>query len=61
MKIDPPVTAIGKSTPVKVHVTDPHGARHIGAFVEQNGARYTVFDKVYPAHRAGSDQRGPAR
>jgi len=51
LAIDPGVKAIGQSTPVKLHLTAPHGARHIVAAVEQNGARFTVFDKQYPTRR----------
>jgi murein DD-endopeptidase MepM/ murein hydrolase activator NlpD len=51
LAIDPPVKAIGLNTPVKLHLTAPHGVRSIVAFVEQNGARYPVFNKRYPAHR----------
>lgn len=49
--IDPPVKAIGASTPVQVEVTDPYGLRRLTVLVEQNGARYTVFDQHHPAHR----------
>lgn len=49
--VDPPVKAIGAATPVKVEVTDPYGVRRITATVEQNGARYAVFDQHAPARR----------
>jgi murein DD-endopeptidase MepM/ murein hydrolase activator NlpD len=49
--VDPLVKAIGASTPVHVEVTDPYGLRRLTALVEQNGARYTVFDQHHPAHR----------
>jgi len=49
--VDPPVKAIGASTPVQVQVTDPYGVRRLTVVVEQNGARYTVFDQHNPAHR----------
>jgi hypothetical protein len=49
--VDPPVKAIGASTPVQVEVTDPYGLRRLTVLVEQNGARYTVFDQHHPAHR----------
>ena len=49
--VDPPVKAIGVSTPVQVQVSDPYGLRRLTAVVEQNGARYTVFDQHHPAHR----------
>ena len=49
--VTPPVKAIGAGTPVKVELTDPYGVRRLTAVVEQNGARYTVFDQRHPAHR----------
>jgi hypothetical protein len=49
--VDPPVKTIGVSTPVQVQVTDPYGLRRLTSLVEQNGARYTVFDQHNPAHR----------
>jgi len=49
--LEPPVKAIGASTPVQVEISDPYGLRRITALVEQNGARYTVFDQRHPAHR----------
>lgn len=49
--VTPPVKAIGASTPVKVELTDPYGVRRLTAVVEQNGARYTVFDQRRPARR----------
>ena len=51
VRIDPPVTAIGNSTPVKLTLTAPNGVRVISAVVEQNGAKHTVFSKVYPTRR----------
>ena len=49
--VDPPVKAIGARTPVKFRLTDPYGARRITATVEQNGARYAVFELRNPSHR----------
>jgi murein DD-endopeptidase MepM/ murein hydrolase activator NlpD len=60
LAIDPPVKAIGLSTPVKLHLTAPHGARRIVAVVEQNGAHYTVFDKQYPTKRMVLTSSGQA-
>ena len=51
LSVNPPVSAIGGATPVKVHVSNPHGVRQITAVVEQNGARYTVFEERNPASR----------
>jgi len=49
--LDPPVKAIGANTPVKAEITGVYGLRRVAAVVEQNGARYTVFEKRNPAHR----------
>ena len=38
------VTGLGQATPITVHVHDPRGIRRLQAFVEQNGARYQVFE-----------------
>ena len=43
------VTTIGQSTPISVHVTDPHGVRSISATVEQNGASYSVWQMSQPS------------
>jgi hypothetical protein len=51
VSLDPSVKAIGKITPVKVHLVAPHGVRHIVAAVEQDGAKYNMFDKQYPTKR----------
>ncbi len=51
VSINPPVTAIGKSTPVKIHLVAPHGARRILATIEQNSVSYSVLDKRYPTRR----------
>jgi murein DD-endopeptidase MepM/ murein hydrolase activator NlpD len=51
LKIDPPVPAIGTSTPVQVRVDNPHGIRRFTAIIEQNGTRYTVVDLREEAHR----------
>ena len=50
LSIDP-ITAIGKSTPVKVRVDAPHGTRRIIAVLEQGGARYTMFESDSRPHR----------
>jgi murein DD-endopeptidase MepM/ murein hydrolase activator NlpD len=38
------VTSLGMTTPITVRIRDPHGVRSVVAFVEQNGARYKVFE-----------------
>jgi hypothetical protein len=60
LSIDPPVAAVGNSTPVKIRLVAPHGARHISAAIEQNGASYTVFDKRYPTKRVVFTDSGKA-
>lgn len=44
-----PVTTLGQATPITVHVHDPHGVRSLAAFVEQNGARYRVWELAQPS------------
>ncbi len=44
-----PVTTLGQATPITVHVRDPHGVRRLSAFVEQNGARYRVWELAQPS------------
>ena len=35
---------LGQTTPIAVHVHDRHGVRKVTAFIEQNGARYGVWE-----------------
>ena len=51
LQFDPQPKAIGQSTPVKVEVSNPHGIRHVTAWVEQDGARTQVFDTSNPSTR----------
>jgi len=51
LEIDPAVSNIGSETPVKIHVTDPHGIRNVVASVEQNGSTYQVFVETRPSTR----------
>ncbi|HWB95808.1 MAG TPA: M23 family metallopeptidase [Bryobacteraceae bacterium] len=53
LSVNPPVTAIGVTTPVKVHVSNPHGVRRITAFVEQGDARYQMAEETNPSSRIG--------
>src|SRR5579864_6086966 len=46
-----PPKAIGAATPVTIHVTNPHGARHVIATIEQNGATQTLLETANPANR----------
>ena len=45
------LTALGQATPITVQVSDPHGVRRIAALVEQNGARYRVWETSQPTRR----------
>jgi len=45
------LTALGQATPITVRVKDPHGVRKVTAYVEQNGARYPVWEAARPARR----------
>jgi hypothetical protein len=47
----PQPTAIGASTPVTVHVANPHGLRRFTAVLEQDGARTTLSETSSPADR----------
>ena len=47
----PQPTAIGASTPVTVHISNPHGLRRFTAVLEQDGARTTITETRNPADR----------
>ncbi len=49
--LSPSVTAIGQATPINVRVSGPHGIRRIAAYIEQNGARYAVWEQKQPSRR----------
>jgi len=51
LSVTPPVTAVGVTTPIKVHVNNPHGVRRLTAILEQDGARYQVFEDRNPSSR----------
>src|SRR5689334_13391358 len=51
VQIPASVNAIGRSTPVAIHISDPHGVRHVKAFLEQNGTRYSLGEQSQPSHR----------
>src|SRR5439155_1445196 len=44
LDLQSPATTLGQATPITVHVRDPRGVRSLAAFVEQNGARYRVWE-----------------
>jgi hypothetical protein len=49
--MDPVVKAIGASTPVKIEAAGTYGLRRFTAMLEQNGARYTIYEQRNPARR----------
>lgn len=49
-----PVTTLGQATLITVHVRDPRGVRRLAAFVEQNGARYRVWELAQPSRVSDS-------
>jgi murein DD-endopeptidase MepM/ murein hydrolase activator NlpD len=46
------VTFLGQATPITVHVHDPRGVRSVTVSVEQNGAKYHVWDAPKPSSDA---------
>jgi hypothetical protein len=51
VEMTPVVKTIGLSTPVTFRVSNPHGVRRVSAYLEQNGARYPLFEQTAPARR----------
>jgi murein DD-endopeptidase MepM/ murein hydrolase activator NlpD len=47
--IPPSLTSLGQATPVRLDVRDPHGVRRVHAYLEQNGARYQIFEITQPS------------
>ena len=45
------LSALGRSTSISIHVSDPHGVRSVRVWVEQNGNRYLVREGTLPARR----------
>jgi murein DD-endopeptidase MepM/ murein hydrolase activator NlpD len=43
------VGAVGQSTPIPIHVHDPHGIREVKLLIEQDGVRYPAADILEPA------------
>ena len=50
-EMTPRVDAIGVGTPVTVKLTNSHGIRQVSAYLDQNGARHSVFLQTAPARR----------
>jgi murein DD-endopeptidase MepM/ murein hydrolase activator NlpD len=55
VELPPAVVSLGQATPITVYVRDPRGIRRLQAFVEQNGARYPVFEMAQPSKSTDSD------
>ena len=51
VEIPASVTVVGSATPVSAQVTDPHGISKIEAWIEQKGARYSIYSTTQPARR----------
>jgi murein DD-endopeptidase MepM/ murein hydrolase activator NlpD len=51
VEVNPPVKAVGDSTPVHVVLTNPHGVRSVRAILEQDGKSYPIAGPQEPAHR----------
>jgi murein DD-endopeptidase MepM/ murein hydrolase activator NlpD len=47
--VTPAPGVLGAATQFTVQVTNPHGVRSVSAYLEQNGARYPLFDQTEPA------------
>jgi len=61
LEMTPPVKTIGVSTPVAVKLSNPHGVRHAIAYLEQNGARYPLYEETAPARRFFWNRHVPSR
>ncbi len=52
LTLKPEVKVIGLATPVNVQIANPHGVRHVSAWLEQNGVRILLLEqRSSPAHR----------
>jgi len=56
-----PVKVIGLSTPVTVQLSNPHGVRHVAAWLEQNGQQLPLFEESIPARRFLWKRHEPSR
>src|SRR5690242_15754918 len=51
LSLSPAVSSVGVTTPVTVHVANPHGVRRVKAYLEQGGAQYPLMEESAPATR----------
>ena len=47
-----PLPSIGQAASLTLHISDPRGVRKVEAFVEQNGARFLVWQLAQPSGAA---------
>jgi peptidase M23-like protein len=59
--LTPPVKTVGINTPVTATITNPHGVRYVAAYLEQNGARYPLYEEKAPARRLFWSRHQPPR
>ncbi len=59
--VNPPVKTVGIGTPVTATITNPHGVRRVTAWMEQNGARYPLYEEKTPARRFFWSRHQPPR
>lgn len=51
VRLDQPLKVVGEDTPVVLHITAPHGFRHIRAVAEQDGVTYRLSEISRPSTR----------
>jgi peptidase M23-like protein len=61
VSLRPAVQTVGISTPVTIHLSNPHGVRQVRAYLEQNGAEMPLYEINAPAHRLFWRRHQPAR
>jgi murein DD-endopeptidase MepM/ murein hydrolase activator NlpD len=61
LSMTPAVKVVGVATPVGVTVTNPHGVRHVTAWLEQNGGRFPLYEERSPANRIFWSRHQPPR
>jgi hypothetical protein len=61
LQLGPQPATIGLSTPVSVRIANSHGIRSLSAFIEQNGARYLLYQESAPSRRVFVARHAPAR